>query len=301
MRVAILGCGYLGLALGEALVADGHDVVGVRRSEGGLDAVADAGVEPVRADVTDADDLAAVPDADALAFAASAGSRDPDAARAAYVDGLRTVVDHFGDRSAPPERLLYAGSTGVYGDRGGDRVDEETPIEPATERERVLAEAERVAVEEAGAVGIDGTAVRFGGIYGPGRFRVERYLTRPVTEGYLNVIHRSDAAGVLRFLLAGDYRPDRLVAVDDEPVWKPDFAAWLAEECGTEPPPTRTREEYLAETDHGEARRRRVLASKRCSNARLRSLGYELAYPTIRDGYREAVAEWPGEGGGPER
>ncbi len=292
MRVTIVGCGYLGLALGERLAADGHDAAGVRRSAEGLEAVADAGVEPVRADVTDPGSLDALPDADAVVFAASAGDRDAEAARAVYVDGLRAVVSEYGSRADPPDRLLYASSTGVYGDRGGEWVDEETPVEPGTDRERVLADAERVATDEAAEAGIDGTAVRFGGIYGPGRFRVERYLRRPVTEGYLNVVHRADAAGVLRFLLAEDHRPDVLVAVDDEPVWKPDFAAWLAEQCGTDPPPTRTREAYLAETDHGESRRRRVLASKRCSNERLRALGYDRLYPTIRDGYREAVAEW---------
>lgn len=292
MRVTIVGCGYLGLALGERLAADGHDAAGVRRSEKGLEAVADAGIEPVRADVTDPGSLDALPDADAVVFAASAGGRDADAARTVYVDGLRAVVSEYGSRADPPDRLLYASSTGVYGDRGGDWVDEETPIEPGTDRERVLADAERVATDEAAAAGIDGTAVRFGGIYGPGRFRVERYLRQPVTEGYLNVVHRVDAAAVLRFLLAEDHRPEVLVAVDDEPVWKPDFAAWLAGQCGTDPPPTRTREAYLAETDHGESRRRRVLASKRCSNERLRALGYDRLYPTIRDGYREAVAEW---------
>ena len=74
MRVGILGCGYVGLELARQLHGD-HDVVGVRRSPEGLDAVEATGAAAVRADVTDPDELASVPDVDALVFAASSGGR----------------------------------------------------------------------------------------------------------------------------------------------------------------------------------------------------------------------------------
>jgi nucleoside-diphosphate-sugar epimerase len=290
MRVAVLGCGYVGIELGRRLTADGHDVVGVRRSADGADAVAEAGLEAVRADVTDADDLAAVPDADALVFAASSGGRGAEAARAVYVDGLRTVVEAFGARADPPDRLVYTSSTGVYGDHGGDWVDESTPLEPTTEKTRVLAEAERIAREEAAAAGIDGTVARFAGLYGPDRYRLERYLEGPVTEGYLNMVHRDDAAGAVAHLLDADRaRGEAVLVVDDEPVEKWAFADWLADECGVPRPPKRTTAQRLADDDLSEAARRRVLTSKRCRNDRLRELGYDLRYPTYREGYRPRV------------
>jgi nucleoside-diphosphate-sugar epimerase len=288
MKVVILGCGSLGLALGQRLRAGGHEVVGVRRSDDGLAAVEDAGLEAVEADVTDADALAAVPGADAVVFAASAGGRGADAARAVYVDGLRTVVDHFGGRASPPDRLVYTSSTGVYGDHGGEWVDEDTDLDPADDRTAALVDAERVALEAAPEVGIDPTVVRFGGIYGPDRFRTERYLDGPVTEGYVNLIHREDAAGVVAFLLAEDLaRGETVVGVDDEPVDRGDLAAWLADHLGREPPATRSVEAALADLPPG--RGRRLRADKRCSNAKLRDLGYEFTYPTFREGLASVV------------
>ncbi|AFK18435.1 SDR family oxidoreductase [Haloferax mediterranei ATCC 33500] len=290
MRVAILGCGYVGLELARQLVSDGHDVWGVRRSDAGLDAVSDTGAEAVRADVTDAESLAAVPDVDHLVFAASSGGRGADAARTIYVDGLRTAIDHFAGRRSSPERLVYTSSTGVYGNHDGAFVDESTPLDPTTDKTRVLAEAERIAREYAGAQGIEGTVARFAGLYGPDRYRLERYLNGPVTEGYLNMVHRDDAAGAIKYLLETDRaRDETVLVVDDEPVSKHEFADWLADECGVPRPEKRTNEERLAADDLSEVVRRRILTSKRCSNEYLCTLGYEFSYPTYRAGYRAAI------------
>ena len=289
-RVVIVGCGYVGLELGRQLREAGHEVTGVRRSDAGLDAVAAAGLEPCRADATEPHTLSALPDADWVVFAASSGGRGADAARRVYVEGLRNVIDEYAARESPPDRLVYTSSTGVYGDHDGDFVDEETPIDPTTEKTRVLAAAERVALEEAAAAGIDGTVARFAGLYGPDRYRLGRYLDGPVTEGYLNMIHRDDAAGAVAFCLDSDVARDEVVLVaDDEPADKWTFADWLAEECDIPSPPKRTIEERLAASDLSDAPRRRLQTSKRCSNDRLRELGYELKYPTYRAGYRAAI------------
>ncbi|WP_435094704.1 NAD-dependent epimerase/dehydratase family protein [Halorubrum sp. N11] len=293
MRVVVVGCGYVGLELARQLSERGHAVTGVRRSDAGLDAIESVGegeVEAARADATDPASLAVLPDADAVVFAASSGGRGAAAAREVYVDGLRNVIEAYGKRAATPDRLVYTSSTGVYGDHGGAWVDEETPIEPTTEKTRVLAEAERTALETTSEFGIDGTVARFAGLYGPERYRLERYLDGPVTAGYLNMVHRDDAAGAVRYLLEADRaRDDAVLVVDDEPVDKHVFADWLADACGVPRPAKRSKEERIADGDLSAAAERRIRTSKRCSNERLRALGYEFAYPTFREGYRDAV------------
>jgi len=289
MQVAILGCGYVGLELGRRL-SPTHDVVGVRRSAAGLDAIEDAGFDGVQADLTEPDSLAAVPDADAVVFAASSGGRGAEAARSVYLEGQRGAIEHFASRDDPPERYLYTSSTGVYGDHDGEWVDEGTALDPATEKTEVLAAAERVATEEATAAGLDGTVARLAGLYGPGRYRLERYVTGPVTAGLLNMVHRDDAAGAIAHLLqTDDARDDVVLVVDDEPVEKWTFADWLAAECGEPEPPKRTIEAALSDDDVSPAARRRLRSQKRCSNQRLRDLGYEFVYPTYREGYRAAI------------
>jgi hypothetical protein len=83
-----------------------------------------------------------------------------------------------------------------------------------------------------------------------------------------------------------------LLAVDDEPVDKWAFADWLAEECGVKAPPKRAKAERLDDDSLSEASRRRILTSKRCSNDRLRELGYPFEYPTYREGYRAAIGAY---------
>ncbi|SIS06459.1 SDR family oxidoreductase [Natronorubrum thiooxidans] len=290
MDVAILGCGYVGLELGRQLTDRGHDAIGVRRSDDGIEAITEAGFEAVQADITDREALETVPDVDAIVFAASSGGRGAATAREVYVEGLRTAIEQFGERDASPERLVYTSSTGVLGDHDGDWVDEETPLEPTTEKTEVLAEAERVALELPPEYGFEGTVARYAGLYGPGRYRLERYLEGPVTEGYLNMVHRDDAAGAVRYLLEDDLARGEVVqVVDDEPVDKWTFADWLAEACGVDQPPKRTKADRLEDTGLSEAARRRILTSKRCSNEKLRDLGYDFVYPTYREGYRDAI------------
>ena len=287
-RIAILGCGYVGLELGRQL-RDTATVFGVRRSQAGLAAIADAGFEPVEADLTDPGDLRSIPDVDVLVYSAS-GGRGIEGARRIYNTGLSTVIEHFDDRETAPGRLLYTSSTGVYGDHDGEWVDETTPIEPETERQRVLLEAERLVLDTAAARGIDGTVVRFGGLYGPDRYRLERYLEGPVTGGYLNLLHRADAAGVLRFLIEGESgRNDVVVAVDEEPVEKWTLADWLATQLDLPAPPKQTIEERLADADLEAGAEHRIRAQKRCSSRKLRDMGYSFVYPTFREGYRDAI------------
>ncbi|WP_226005383.1 SDR family oxidoreductase [Natrinema salinisoli] len=295
MNVAILGCGHVGIELGRQLAARGHEPIGVRRSDEGIERIESAGFDGVRADVTDREALAAVPDVDAIVFAASSGGRGAAAAREVYVDGLRTAIEAFGDRENAPDRLVYTSSTGVHGDHDGDWVDEETSLDPTTEKTEVLVEAERIALEHPERYGFDGTVARYAGLYGPDRYRLERYLEGPVTEGYLNMVHRDDAAGAVRFLLEEDLARGEVVqVVDDEPVSKWEFADWLADECDVERPPKRTKSERLADDELSEAGRRRILTSKRCSNEKLRALGYEFVYPTFREGYRDAIDAYRG-------
>jgi NAD dependent epimerase/dehydratase family enzyme len=101
------------------------------------------------------------------------------------------------------------------------------------------------------------------------------------------MIHRDDAAGVLGFMLEST-DATLVVAVDDEPVDKWTLADWLADECGVDRPAKLTKAERLSE-GVSEAAERRIRTSKRCSNDRLRELGYEFRYRTFREGYRPAI------------
>jgi nucleoside-diphosphate-sugar epimerase len=286
-RILLAGCGYVGSALAERLVADGHAVFGLRRRAAAPGALP-AGVQPVAADLADAGALrAALAEVehggiDAVVYAAAADRGDDEAYRRAYVDGLRNVLGWVDAQGMRPPHVLFTSSTAVYAQEGGEWVDEDSPTRPTHFGGTRMLEAERLLAGAAGG----GTALRLGGIYGPGRTRLVdgvragRATIRPGGPRWTNRIHRDDAAGAVRHLLArvlAGERPDPVyVAVDDEPADEADVLRWLAARVGAPPPPVAAA---------AEAREGRGASNKRCRNARLRAAGYRFRYPTFREGY----------------
>ncbi|MDJ0848109.1 MAG: NAD-dependent epimerase/dehydratase family protein [Myxococcota bacterium] len=277
-RVLIAGCGYVGSALGAELVRDGHEVFGLRRRVDGLP----QGVVPVQADLSAASTLDTLPDRlDFVLYLAGPSGREDAFYRAAYVEGLGNVVQALDARRQRPKRVLFASSTGVYAQAKGEWVDEESPTEPTQFSGRRLLEGEELLLASPFAA----TVVRFAGIYGPRRTSlIDRVRTGSATfrtgrPHYTNRIHRDDCVGALRHLM-GLEAPDKLyIAVDSEPASESDVLRWLAGALGA-PPPRSTRESGP-----------RLRGNKRCRNARLLATGYELRYPSFRDGYTALLAE----------
>jgi hypothetical protein len=177
----------------------------------------------------------------------------------------------------------YLSTTGVYGDHGGDWVDEDSPLEPSTERGHRRLEAERAWLDL-----LDAHLFRLAGIYGPGRNQLvtlrDGTAKRIVKPGQVfSRIHVDDIAGVLMASIA---KPDRRRAYnvcDDEPAPPQDVVAFAAELLGRKPPP----EIPFAEADLSPMARSFYAESKRVSNRRIKQeLGYRLLYPTYREGLR---------------
>jgi nucleoside-diphosphate-sugar epimerase len=274
----ILGCGDIGIGLGQRLKSVGQRVVGVRRN---VQALADSGLEAAAADLTDPATLTALPDADVLIYVASADRFEEEAYRAAYAEGLRAVLAEFGARKKAPRRVFFVSSTSVYPQQAGEEVDEASPAEPTGFAGTLIREAEQALFDHA----LPGTAVRFSGIYGPGRDR----LIRQVSEGriapespamYSNRIHRDDCVGVLAHLvereLGGEEVEALYLASDCEPAPLHEVMSWLARQLKVE----------ATEIIQSPLRRR---ASKRCSNARLLASGYAFRYPSYREGYTQVL------------
>ena len=285
MRVLICGCGYVGGALAGLLVRDGYEVFGLRRSPGELP----PGVQPVYADFTDPDSLErALPAGLDYVFHTASpgvhpgmGQDEREAAyRAAYVDGPENLISALRSRDESPRRILLTSSTGVYGQSGGEWVDEASPVDSSGSGGWMLAG------EETWTGGpFPGVVLRLAGIYGPGRTgaldRARRYplQTEEANSSYTNRIHRDDCAGVLRHLMLLQDPGSLYIGADCEPATPGTIAAWLAEEHPEARDP--------GGSSGGGSRAR---TNKRCSNARLLASGYSFKYPTFREGF-EALLE----------
>jgi len=274
MRVLIAGCGYVGSALASMLVSDGHDVFGLRRDPVGR--VPD-GVTPVAADLAAGTGTEAIPgDLDACVTAISADGRSETAYEAAYVRATANLKAQLESDSPALNRWLFVSSTAVYGQKSGEWVDESTSTSPEGFTGRLVLAGEGV-VRTSGAP--HPVVVRLGGIYGPGRTRLLEQVrageaTCPPEPTYTNRIHRDDAAGILRHLLAFDDPDEVYVGVDSDPAERCEVLRWLADRLGAPPPqpgPGRTR------------------GNKRASNGRILATGYQFRYPTFREGYAAMI------------
>lgn len=276
----IAGCGDVGSRLGERLAASGWRVHGLRRQVAALP----PSILPLRGDLETAQCPADWPPGriDYLVYSAAASRHDEAGYRAAYVEGLRHVLDWLAQHGQRPRRLLFVSSTGVYGQQAGEWVDETSPTEPSGFSGRVLLEAERLALGS----GLPASVVRLAGIYGPGREWLLGQVRRgagidPQPPLYGNRIHRDDAAGLLAFLLEADARGEALadcyLGVDDAPAPLHEVVAWLRGRLGV--------------TGEGAERIGRRAGSKRCSNARARALGWAPCYPSYREGYAALLDE----------
>src|SRR5438552_1428072 len=123
----VIGCGYLGRRVAAAWRDRGRRVAALTR--GRAAELAADGFEPVVGDVLDPASLAALPEAATVLYAVGLDRTAGRSMRDVYVTGLANVL-----AALPPcGRLLYVGSTSVYGQTDGSVVTEASPTEPATE------------------------------------------------------------------------------------------------------------------------------------------------------------------------
>ena len=128
MHVLVAGAGWLGSALSRALAREGHRVTAVRRDPGRAAALASPGSRPAGArPVRGRGRVERLPrDLDAVVACQTAGADGPEAYRRAYVDAHADAPRRAAEPAGRPAALVYTGSTGVFGQRDGSDVDEET-------------------------------------------------------------------------------------------------------------------------------------------------------------------------------
>lgn len=285
MHVLIAGCGWLGAEIGRRLLAEGHRVTGIRRDPAAAAALDADGIEPLILDLTAEDADRRLPgDVDAIVGCQAAGARGEEAYERAYIEATRPLLDLA--RRRPSIRLVYTGSTGVFGPGDGPDVDETSLPRPAGGTGEVLRRAETQLLEAA-ASGVDVSIVRLSGLYGPQRYgvldriRSGRLALGPDDASWMNFCHRDDAATTVLALLDRGRAGQVYHASDAHPSRRRDVIAWVAERLGVEP----SRASAGAAGVGGRPPALRRVAAERTR----RELGIELAYPSFREGLEQAL------------
>lgn len=277
-KILIIGCGAIGQQLAHDLVTKGHQVTGLKRNPPETDA---GNVNYFSADITSTDGLKDLPtDFDTLYFIVSPDGRNEQNYRDIYETGLNNLLKQFALAGSNPH-WIFVSSTGVYGQSQGEWVDEDSIAQPDNPTSQLIRQAEQKLMN----LDPGNIVVRFSGIYGPGR----EYLLRMAMQApaiqqkppyFTNRIHQQDCIGVLVFLLecrlAGVALEQCYLASDDNPAPQWEVMSWLAEQLKCLPPTVKSTGNQS-------------VMNKRCSNRRLKALGYKFRYPGYKDGYLELI------------
>ena len=310
MRVFVAGgTGVIGRRLVPQLVARGHQVTATTTSPAklgllqqlGADGVVMDGLDPVSVGEAVA---AARPDAIVSqmtglseAHAGKPNMRKPDRFFAT-TNRLRSEgTDHLvAAAEATGVSHVVAQSAAIFNGirEGGWVKTEQDPLEAispaAMKGTKAINHLEDVVVKAGGAV------LRYGGLYGPGATDDQVKLVRkrlfPLVgggTGYFSWVHVDDAASAT--ILAVEQQAKGVFnIVDDEPAPVSEWLPYLAECAGAKPP--RRLPKWLAQLLAGEMVADMMTNKGRgFSNAKAkRELGWQLRYPSWRQGFKEELA-----------
>jgi nucleoside-diphosphate-sugar epimerase len=286
-RLFCFGLGYTALALANALAAQGFRIAGTTRTIEKAERLAGLGIDVSVFDNT-------VP----LATEALTGathclvSIPPETSGDVVLRHHSAALARLAAGDPPLQWVGVLSTTGVYGDRGGDWVDEGADPEPTSARTRHRAQAERQWLELREQAGVPVHIFRLAGIYGPGRSVLDQLRAgsakRIIAPGhFFSRIHIADIVGVLAASMDAPNPGAIYNLCDDEPAAPADVTEFAARLLGLPPPPARR----LEDADLSPRARSFWTDNKRVRNTRIKDeLGVTLKYPDYRAGLTALAA-----------
>ncbi|MGD2042188.1 MAG: DUF1731 domain-containing protein [Acidimicrobiia bacterium] len=292
--------GVLGRAGVPALIAAGHDVTGIARTDSDRAWLEEVGARPLPLDLFDrnavGDAMGAADTVIHYATAIPAQSAMPKRKSWEMNDRLRaTATGLLVDAAIATgvERFIQQSVTLVYADGGDTWLDEDSPVSPPWEviDSALTAEDHLARFAESG-----GTAVvlRLARLYGPGPASSEyvaavAHRKLPIVgtgRNYVSSIHVEDATTALAAALSapgGTYN-----MADDEPMTSADYTGVLAQLLGA--PAPRRMPDWVARIALGKAAQL-LTTSQRVSNQRFRrATGWAPTYSSARAGWHHIVS-----------
>jgi nucleoside-diphosphate-sugar epimerase len=205
MKIAVIGCGYVGSAAARFWRNSGHQVTVTTTSSAkvaDLEQIANRVVVMKGKDINVLEDVVAGHNVILL----SIGARDRrlEIYREIYLETAQNLVKVL-KQSDGVEQLIYTSSYGILGNKNGEWVNEESSVAPTNENSQILYETEKVLLN-AQIKDLKLCILRLAGIYGTGREIINIFsnlsdTTRPGTgEDFTNWVHLEDIVNGLELL-----------------------------------------------------------------------------------------------------
>jgi nucleoside-diphosphate-sugar epimerase len=310
MKIFIAGAtGVLGRRVVHSLVADGHQVIGLSRSQQNAEWLSSHGAIPRSGNLFNLEQLSQITaGCDAVLHLATA---IPNNVRPTQPDwAMNDRIRREGTRALVGAALhnncrlyLQQSITRIYGDHDAEWVDESTPLpEKQLDVIQSAADMEQIVRDAATQKGLPATILRLGIFYSydsahtqamfqliPRRF----YPIVGAGHGYWSLLNADDAAtGVCQAVKQPEACIGQTFNVcDDQPVQYGDLMAFIAATLGA--PQPRHIPVWLARWLLGKLTVEPLLASSRCKNEHFKNqTGWRPEYPTYREGMPAEIEKW---------
>jgi nucleoside-diphosphate-sugar epimerase len=210
-KISILGCGWLGLPLAKALLANGFSVKGSTTSKEKLSELTAVGINPFLVALDskritgEVDDFLNESETLIINIPPQLRGKNSDSSsdEKVFVEKIKALMPHI-EKSAI-QNVLFVSSTSVYGEVN-ETITEETPAKPYTESGKQLLETEMLLQNNPN---FKPTILRFGGLIGEDRNPIKflagkTNLENPETP--INFIHQEDCVGIiLKIITTGSW------------------------------------------------------------------------------------------------
>jgi uncharacterized protein len=305
MRVVVTGgTGFIGTALCQRLLQDGHTPVVLTRDPAVAKRRLTAGVETTSWSPGQGGDWrAALDGSDAvinLAGESIAGrrwtARQKALIRDSRIQGTRALVQAISAVDRPPGVLLSASGTGYYGPRGAEPVDESTP--PGDDFLATLCEEWEQAALDAEPLGVRVAVIRTGVVLGEKGGALEKILPPfklfaggPFGSGRQGFpwVHLADVVGIYLWALTEARASGPLNATGPEQVDNREFCQALGRVLDRPcwlPVPA-----FMLRMLLGEMADPLLLQGQKVLPERTRHLGYRFRYSTVESALRDVLRE----------
>ncbi|WP_294821004.1 NAD(P)H-binding protein [uncultured Flavobacterium sp.] len=200
MTISLLGCGWLGLPLAEAMIGEGFEVRGSTTTAEKLQILRDAGIEPYALSLGTSG-----LNGDAKNFLAKADMLiidiPPKLKQGNFTDKIKMLIPHI--EKSGIRKVLFVSSVSVYGNNQGIVTEDTKPL-PDTENGKQLLEVEQLLLANDH---FNTTILRFGGLIGGERHPVYQLAGKenlPGSAAPVNLIHRDDCISIIQAIVQKD-------------------------------------------------------------------------------------------------
>jgi nucleoside-diphosphate-sugar epimerase len=202
MKIAIIGCGYVGSAIASLWQQQEELVTVTTTTPEKVPNLQKLASEVIVSD-GDVNTLKQViQEKEVILLSVAAKQRTVEGYRQSYLETAKNLIEAIADTSSI-RQIIYTGSYGILGNKNGAWTDETATVEPINEMGEILAQTERVLLSTQPPLKV--CILRLSGIYGTGRELIKIFGSRAGTtrpgdgKDYTNWVHLDDIVNGIEF------------------------------------------------------------------------------------------------------